>query len=91
MEETKKSLEVIDEANRKSGKIRRIVVDRVKCIGAYSCVEVAPKVFQLDDQNLAYIVDPESEEDDTIQMAAEACPLLAIELYDENNRIIFPQ
>ena len=86
-----KPLNEKDEAKKKSGSIRRIVVDRIKCIGAYSCVEVAPKVFQLDKENLAYIVDPDSEDDDTILMAAEACPLLAIELYDEKDEIIFPK
>jgi ferredoxin len=90
MAETSKT-DIISEATKKSGNIRRIVVDRVKCIGAYTCVEVAPKVFQLDDQNLAYIVDPNSEEEDTILLAAQSCPLLAIELYDENNKIIFPE
>lgn len=88
---TKSADDKIDEALKKTGNIRRIVVDRVKCIGAYSCVEVAPKVFQLDDKNLAYIVDPDSTDDDTVLMAAQACPLLAIELYDENNKIIFPE
>ena len=81
----------LDEANKKTGRIRKIVVDRVKCIGAYSCVEVAPKVFQLDNENLAYIVDPDSSDDDTVLMAAESCPLLAIELFDEKDEIIFPK
>ncbi|MFA6105257.1 MAG: ferredoxin [Patescibacteria group bacterium] len=80
-----------DEAIKKSGQIRRIVVDRVKCIGADSCVAVAPGVFQLDEENLAYIVDPNSSDDDTILMAAQSCPVLAILLYDENNNIIFPE
>jgi len=81
----------IDEKLRKGGKIRRIVVDRVKCIGANSCVAVAPGVFQLDDKNLAYIVDPESADDDTVLMAAQSCPVLAILLYDEDGKKIFPE
>lgn len=83
--------EKISEARRKGGKIRHIVVDRIKCIGANSCVAVAPGVFQLDDQNLAYIVDPESTDEDTILMAAQSCPILAILLYDEDGKIIFPE
>lgn len=76
---------------RKGGKIRRIIVDRVKCIGANSCVAVAPGVFQLDDKSLAYITDPESTDDDTIKMAAESCPVLAIFLYDEEGKQTFPE
>ncbi len=90
MSEAKK-LGPLDEAPKKTGKIRKIVVDRVKCIGANSCVAVAPGVFQLDDENLAYIVDPESSDDDTILMAAQSCPVLAILLYDENGKTIFPE
>lgn len=83
--------EDISQKIRAGGKIRRIVVDRPKCIGVNSCVVVAPGVFQLDDQNLAYVVDPESADDDTILMAAQSCPVLAILLYDENGKKIFPE
>ncbi len=79
------------EAVRAAGKIRRIVVDRQKCIGARSCVAVAPGVFQMDDNNLAYITNPEAEDEDTVLMAAQSCPVLAILLYDENSRQIFPE
>jgi ferredoxin len=90
MTEEAKLPEKISDAIKKGGKIRRIVVDRVKCIGAYTCVEVAPQVFQLDDENLAYIVDPNSTDDDTILLAAKSCPILAIYLYDESGKVIYP-
>ncbi len=76
---------------RKHGRIRRIVVDRSMCIGAQSCVVVAEKLFQMDDQNLAYVVDPNAEDDDTVLLSAQACPVLAISLYDENGKRIFPE
>lgn len=76
---------------RNGGTIRRIVVDKKLCIGANSCVAVAPGVFQLDKDNIAYVVDPESADDDTILMAAQSCPVLAILLYDENGKKIFPE
>ncbi len=75
---------------RKGGKIRRIVVDRQACIGAQSCVVVAPGVFQMDDGNLAYVTDPDGENEDTIMMAAQVCPVLAIYLYDEEGNKLFP-
>ena len=76
---------------RNGGEIRRIVVDRQGCIAARSCVLVAPGVFQMDDENLAYVVDPESEDDETIMMGAESCPTLAIHLYDKDGKKLFPQ
>jgi ferredoxin len=83
--------ENFSEKTRKTGNIRRIVVDRAKCIGARSCVAVAPGVFQMDDQNLAYVVDPDSEDEDTIMLAAQSCPVLAVLIYDENGKQIFPE
>ena len=81
----------ISEKIKNDGKIRRIVVDRIKCIGATTCVAVAPGVFQMDKDNLAYVTDPNSTDEDTILMAAQSCPVLAILLYDEKNELIFPQ
>lgn len=81
----------ISQKIRAGGQIRRIVVDRAKCIGAGSCVAVAPGVFQLDGENLAYVIDPDSTDEDTILLAAQSCPVLAIELYDEAGKKIFPE
>ncbi len=77
---------------RKSGNIRRIVVDRQACIGARSCVLVAEKVFQMDDENLAYVTDDlDSTDEETIKLAAEVCPVLAIHLYDKDGNKLFPE
>lgn len=84
--------EIRSEGIRKTGKIRRIVIDRQACIGARSCVVVAEKVFQMDDQNLAYITDDvDSTEEDMIRLAAESCPVLAIYLYDKDGNKLFPE
>jgi ferredoxin len=72
------------------GKIRRVVVDRQACIGAGSCVIVTENLFQLDDENLAYVVDPDSHDQETIQLSAESCPVLAIHLYDKDGKKLFP-
>ena len=87
-------------------KIARIEVDRDLCIGAQSCVVVAPNVFQLDAENKAVILkskgDPDSGpttreelssttiDDDTLLLAAQSCPTLAIKLFDEEGNQIYP-
>lgn len=45
------------------GKIKRIVVDREKCIGAASCIAVYPGIFSLDDQNKAVIAKKDGTRD----------------------------
>lgn len=73
--------------------IKKIVVDRAGCIGARSCALVAAGAFQMDDENLAYVPADAGgyEDDDTIRLAAESCPVLAIHLYDKDNNKLFPE
>jgi ferredoxin len=84
--------EEMSEGIRKEGTIRRVVVDRAACIGARSCVVVAEAAFQMDDENLAYVPDTLNEVDEeTLKLAAEACPVLAIHLYDKEGKKLFPE
>lgn len=70
--------------------IKRIEVDRDLCIGAASCVVIAEKVFQLDQENKAVVIDINGADEETIIEAAKSCPVQAIFLYDENDQQIFP-
>lgn len=76
-----------------TGEIRKIVVDRAACIGARSCVLVAGNTFAMDDDNLAYVRKEaaEFEDDETIKLAAQSCPVLAIHLYNKEGKKIFPE
>jgi ferredoxin len=74
----------------KPRKIAKIVIDRDLCIGAASCVVIAPGTFQMDEENKAYLVDIEAHDFETIVMAAESCPTKAIFLYDENGDQVYP-
>ncbi|MBD3252083.1 ferredoxin [Candidatus Uhrbacteria bacterium] len=71
--------------------ITKIVVDRDLCIGAAPCVTIAPGVFQLDDENKAYVVDQDAADDDTILLAAQSCPVQAILLYDAEGNQLYPE
>jgi ferredoxin len=61
----------------------RIIVDRLKCISAGNCMDVAPGVFQFDEAYVAVIVNSHAAETGTIVAAAEACPVEAIRVIDE--------
>jgi ferredoxin len=90
MNETKPG-EPLADAPRKAGAIRRIRIDRPACIGARSCVLVSDKIFAMDDENLAFIVNPDADEDDNLKLAAQSCPVLAIYLYGEGGQQLFPE
>ena len=82
-----------------------IKVDPDLCIGAASCVTIAPETFQMNDENKAYVLDHGTEpgertyqrtievtedEKETIIMGAQSCPTLAIFIYDEEGNQLFP-
>ncbi|MBI2056579.1 MAG: ferredoxin [Candidatus Sungbacteria bacterium] len=71
-------------------KIGKIVVDRDLCIGAASCIAVAPGVFELDGENKAVVYNDKGADDETILLAAKSCPTQAILLFDEEGNQIFP-
>ena len=55
-----------------------ITVDRALCIGSGDCVDTAPDVFQLDDEDKAVVVDPDGASLDDVIDAARNCPVSAI-------------
>lgn len=72
-------------------KIHKVVIDRKACIGAATCVVIAPDAFELDDEGIATAkTDALKVDDDTLLMAAQSCPTAAILLFDENGKQIFP-
>ena len=55
-----------------------IDIDRDACMGSGNCVFTAPGVFELDDDSIARVVDPEASREDAILTAARQCPTHAI-------------
>lgn len=70
----------------------KVWVDRDLCIGAATCVAVAPQTFVLDSEAKAVILDTADQDDDeTIIEAAKACPTAAIFIENEKGERIFPK
>lgn len=84
----------------------RVKVDPDLCIGAASCVTIAMQYFELNADNKAAVKDPALPMDpevyerelevtdaqkEMIIMAAQSCPTLAIFVYDENGKQLFPE
>lgn len=60
----------------------RIHVDHDKCVGSRICTAIAPKVFALDENGQARVVDPMGDTLEVIEAAAEGCPVIAITIED---------
>ncbi|MCJ7740259.1 ferredoxin [Candidatus Microgenomates bacterium] len=75
---------------RKIGKLT-VTVDRNLCIGAASCIAVAPKAYVLDSEAKAVFLDTADQESpETIIDSAKACPVAAIIINDETGKQIYP-
>lgn len=67
-----------------------VKVIRSKCIGAGPCTAVAPKVFQLDEENIAKVI-TQDELDELKLLAAQSCPVSAIIVEDiETGERVWP-
>ena len=74
-------------------KVRKLTmhIDQSMCIGAATCVALAPKAWALDDQAKAYILDTvEAESDEALLEAAKGCPVMAITVTDDTGKKLFP-
>jgi len=67
-------------------------INRNICIGAATCVALAPKAWKLDDEAKAIILDSADQElDEALLNAAKGCPVAAITIIDnETGKQIFP-
>lgn len=70
----------------------KIKIIRDKCIGAASCVGIAPKTYQLGEDNIVYLVDENGDTPENVLLGAQSCPTNAIEIYDAvTNEKVWPK
>ena len=58
-----------------------VTVDKDLCIGAATCVAIAPQTFLLDSEAKAIVIDTAAQEaEETVIDAARGCPVAAISI-----------
>jgi ferredoxin len=62
---------------------RAPVVDQTLCISCGLCPEIASNTFELDENDLAYVINPEGDPEELIQEAVDSCPVEAISWEEE--------
>jgi ferredoxin len=65
----------------------RVEVDRDQCIGSGDCVDTAPAVFELDEEDIARVIDPDGASRDEVLDAAMNCPVSAIFVWGEEGEL----
>jgi ferredoxin len=65
-----------------------IEINRDVCMGSGNCSFWAPGVFDLDDDGIAIVTDPEGEPEDKIVLAGQGCPTQAISIFRDGEKIV---
>jgi len=70
----------------------KIEIDREECIGDGLCVDEAENTFEMDDDDIAVVINPGGDDPATILEAATSCPTDAIILHDaETGAKVWPE
>jgi len=65
-----------------------IRIDAGACMGARECSFWAPGVFDNDENNTAFVVDPEAAPEDKVVEAAQHCPNFAIAVFKDGKQLV---
>ena len=68
----------------------RVRIDRTLCVGFGECVTAAPDAFALDAESIAIFVSPEDVQRARLLEACAACPVDALEVWDEAGTRLIP-
>jgi ferredoxin len=70
----------------------KVQVIREKCISCGSCVALAPKIFEYDDEGISVVISQDGNTDEEKMLAAQSCPTGAIVLTDaETGEQLWPK
>ena len=68
-----------------------VKIDRPSCIGSKNCINAAPNLFELDDEQIcSFKENTEGIPQEVIVEACSVCPVTALYVMDENNKQLVP-
>ena len=68
-----------------------VKIDRLICVGFETCVEVAPDLFQMDEEGIAIFTSDTNEVDkETVLEACKDCPVDALVVLDASGNQLHP-
>jgi ferredoxin len=62
-------------------------IDPEKCMGSGNCSFWAPATFELGDDGVATVTDPDGDPEDKIIIAAKGCPTQAITVFKDGQQL----
>ena len=68
-----------------------VKIDRLICVGFETCVDVAPDLFQMDEEGIAIFTSATNEVDkETVLEACKECPVDALVVLDASGNQLHP-
>ena len=68
-----------------------VKIDRLICVGFETCVDVAPDLFQMDEEGIAIFTSDTNEVDkETVLEACKECPVDALVVLDASGNQLHP-
>jgi len=64
--------------------MKKIKVDKIKCIGCGACCGLDSEHFDFDDAGLSEVISQENTDTEDLQNAVEGCPTGAISIEDDS-------
>jgi len=64
-----------------------IRIDPEKCMGSGNCSFWAPATFDLGDDGIAFVTDPEGDPEEKVVIAAQGCPTQAISVWRDGAQL----
>ena len=66
-------------------------IDRLLCVGFETCIEVAPDLFELDDEGIAvFCLDTSGTLHEDVLGSCKSCPVDALEVHDASGSKLVP-
>ena len=62
-------------------------IDPEKCMGSGNCSFWAPATFELGDDGIATVMDPDGDPEDKVVVAAKGCPTQAIAVLKDGQQL----
>lgn len=80
----------MDSQNRRVAAVT-VRIDRLLCVGFETCIEVAPDLFELDEEGIAVFCDnTDAVRREDILGSCRACPVDALEVFDASSVQLVP-
>ncbi|HLC64432.1 MAG TPA: ferredoxin [Patescibacteria group bacterium] len=69
----------------------KVKINKAKCLGCGTCAALMPEVFKIGPDNKSEVKLNHQRSPEEILMVSKSCPTGAVEIYDEQDKKVWPK